>query len=94
MHGEDGYDDFQERMADYFKSQHRHPPTDAVITASTVYLTLVDAWLDYLMHCHPLYVAGLLQPIFSDICFSVYFGPTANFSCSRSGAGMDVVKMI
>ena len=27
MHGDDGYDDFQERMADYFKSPHKHPPT-------------------------------------------------------------------
>src|SRR6187551_3651376 len=26
-HGDDGYDDFQERMADYFKSPHKHPPT-------------------------------------------------------------------
>src|SRR6516165_8671943 len=27
MHGDDGYDDFQARMADYFKSPHKHPPT-------------------------------------------------------------------
>jgi hypothetical protein len=27
MHGDDGYDDFQERMADYFKSPHNHQPT-------------------------------------------------------------------
>src|SRR5829696_9778052 len=27
MHGDDGYDDFQERMAEYFKSPHKHPPT-------------------------------------------------------------------
>ena len=27
MHGDDGYDDFQVRMADYFKSPHKHPPT-------------------------------------------------------------------
>ena len=27
MHGDEGYDDFQERMADYFKSPHNHPPT-------------------------------------------------------------------
>ena len=27
MHGDDSYDDFQERMADYFKSPHKHPPT-------------------------------------------------------------------
>jgi uncharacterized protein len=26
MHGE-GHDDFQERMADSFKSPHKHPPT-------------------------------------------------------------------
>ena len=27
MHGDDGYDDFQAQMADYFKSPHKHPPT-------------------------------------------------------------------
>ena len=27
LHGDDGYDDFQERMAEYFKSPHKHPPT-------------------------------------------------------------------
>src|SRR5438093_7432672 len=27
MHANDGYDDFHERMADYFKSPHKHPPT-------------------------------------------------------------------
>ena len=27
MHGDDGYDDFQARMADYFKSPRKHPPT-------------------------------------------------------------------
>jgi uncharacterized protein len=27
MHGDDGYDDFQERMADDFKSPLKHPPT-------------------------------------------------------------------
>jgi hypothetical protein len=27
MHGDDGYDDFRKCMADYFKSQHKHPPT-------------------------------------------------------------------
>ena len=26
-HGDDGYDDFQARMAEYFKSPHKHPPT-------------------------------------------------------------------
>ena len=26
-HGDDGYDDFQAAMADYFKSPHKHPPT-------------------------------------------------------------------
>ena len=26
MHGDDGYDDFQVQMADYFKSPHKHPP--------------------------------------------------------------------
>ena len=25
MHGDDGYDELQERMADYFKSPHKHP---------------------------------------------------------------------
>src|SRR5262249_52559977 len=27
MHGDDGYDDFQAQMAEYFKSPHKHPPT-------------------------------------------------------------------
>ena len=27
MHGDDGYDDFQAKMADYFKSPNKHPPT-------------------------------------------------------------------
>jgi predicted TIM-barrel fold metal-dependent hydrolase len=27
MHGDDGYDDFQAQMADYFKSPNKHPPT-------------------------------------------------------------------
>src|SRR6201992_3116624 len=27
MQGDDGYDDFQAQMADYFKSPHKHPPT-------------------------------------------------------------------
>src|SRR3954451_563356 len=27
MHGDDGYDDCQEKMADYFKSPNKHPPT-------------------------------------------------------------------
>ena len=27
LHGDDGYDDFQEQMADYFKSPNKHPPT-------------------------------------------------------------------
>src|SRR5215475_10586368 len=27
LHGDDGYDDFQAQMADYFKSPHKHPPT-------------------------------------------------------------------
>src|ERR1700748_2795427 len=27
MHGDDGYDDFQAQMADYFKAPHKHPPT-------------------------------------------------------------------
>jgi len=27
MHGDDGYDDFQAKMAEYFKSPHKHPPT-------------------------------------------------------------------
>jgi hypothetical protein len=26
-HGDDGYDDFQAQMAEYFKSPHKHPPT-------------------------------------------------------------------
>jgi hypothetical protein len=26
-HPDDGYDDFQAQMADYFKSPHKHPPT-------------------------------------------------------------------
>ena len=26
MHGDDGYDDFQAQMAEYFKSPHKHPP--------------------------------------------------------------------
>ena len=26
-HGDDGYDDFQAAMAEYFKSPHKHPPT-------------------------------------------------------------------
>src|SRR3954453_316731 len=27
LHADDGYDDFQERMAEYFKSPNKHPPT-------------------------------------------------------------------
>src|SRR5258708_38800040 len=27
MHADDGYDDFQARMAEYFKSPNKHPPT-------------------------------------------------------------------
>ena len=27
MHGDDGYDDFQAQMAEYFKSPNKHPPT-------------------------------------------------------------------
>src|SRR5258708_8733897 len=27
MHADDGYDDFQAQMADYFKSPNQHPPT-------------------------------------------------------------------
>jgi predicted TIM-barrel fold metal-dependent hydrolase len=27
MHADDGYDDFQAQMADYFKSPNKHPPT-------------------------------------------------------------------
>jgi len=27
LHGDDGYDDFQARMAEYFKAPHKHPPT-------------------------------------------------------------------
>ena len=27
MRADDGYDDFQERMAHYFKSPHKYPPT-------------------------------------------------------------------
>src|SRR5438309_10325018 len=27
MHGDDGYDEFQAQMADYFKSPNKHPPT-------------------------------------------------------------------
>ena len=27
MHGDDGYDDFQVQMAEYFKSPNKHPPT-------------------------------------------------------------------
>ena len=27
LHGDDGYDDFQEKMAEYFKSPNKHPPT-------------------------------------------------------------------
>src|ERR1700745_4284479 len=27
LHGDDGYDDFQAQMAEYFKSPHKHPPT-------------------------------------------------------------------
>jgi predicted TIM-barrel fold metal-dependent hydrolase len=27
LHGDDGYDDFKERMAEYVKSPHKHPPT-------------------------------------------------------------------
>ena len=27
MHGDDGYDDFQAQMAQYFKSPNKHPPT-------------------------------------------------------------------
>ena len=26
-HGDDGYDDFQAAMSEYFKSPHKHPPT-------------------------------------------------------------------
>src|SRR5258707_12274213 len=33
MHGDDGYDDFQAQMADYFKSPHKHPPTVPETTA-------------------------------------------------------------
>ena len=29
MHGDDGYDDFQAQMAEYFKSPNKHPPTVA-----------------------------------------------------------------
>jgi hypothetical protein len=27
MHADDGYDDFQAQMAEYFKSPNKHPPT-------------------------------------------------------------------
>ena len=27
LHGDDGYDDFQAQMAEYFKSPNKHPPT-------------------------------------------------------------------
>src|SRR3954467_10788140 len=27
LHADDGYDDFQERMAEYFRSPNKHPPT-------------------------------------------------------------------
>jgi malic enzyme len=27
LHGDDGYDDFQEKMAEYFKSSNKHRPT-------------------------------------------------------------------
>src|ERR1700737_4109277 len=27
MHADDGYDDFQAQIAEYFKSPHKHPPT-------------------------------------------------------------------
>ena len=27
LHADDGYDDFQEKMAEYFKSPNKHPPT-------------------------------------------------------------------
>ena len=33
MHGDDGYDDFQAQMADYFKSPNKHPPTVAETAA-------------------------------------------------------------
>src|SRR3954453_20735940 len=33
MHGDDGYDDFQAQMAEYFKSPNKHPPTVAETAA-------------------------------------------------------------
>ena len=33
LHGDDGYDDFQAQMAEYFKSPHEHPPTVAETAA-------------------------------------------------------------
>jgi uncharacterized protein len=47
LHGDDGYDDFQEKMAEYFKSPNKHPPTvpetDAYYRAKNIVAVIFPA---------------------------------------------------